>query len=156
VGAREFADTFGYELVAFNAVDSKGRVIYHTNVIMSIGSKFAVICTEALDRDCLTGTLDSLSSFREVMDIGWDQTIRYCGNVLELSTDSGAVVAMSKTAYDGFSDMQIEMFWKLGVRPIVADIGNIERVAGGSVRCMLAEVFQEESSEEAERPDFDK
>jgi hypothetical protein len=140
--AEQVAELLDYRLVAFEATDPGGRAIYHTNVIMSIGSKFAVLCPESVAPASLRRVRESLMEFRELIEVSWDQVRHYCGNVLELSTDSGsAIVAMSKTAHNAFTAEQIEAFRRCGAEPVNAEISTIERVAGGSVRCMLAEVF---------------
>jgi hypothetical protein len=108
---------------------------------MAIGSEFAVFCPEALAPEVAAHVLEMLSAHREVIEITWDQVLHYCGNVLELSTANGGIVAMSKTAYDAFTADQLSAFKRCGAEPVYADISTIEHVAGGSVRCMLAEVF---------------
>ncbi len=132
--ARTWADRMGYRLVTFEAFDSAGTPVYHTNVVMSVGGEWAVICNEACD--------DPSEVIRELRDLGktvvtitLPQMVAFCGNILEL--DSG--VAMSQTAYDGFREDQLEVI--LAERPaIVTDIPTIETVGGGSFRCMIAEL----------------
>lgn len=139
--AERVADLLDYQLVAFDARDPQGRAIYHTNVLMSIGSEFAVLCSEVISPVEEQTVRNQLSKYREIVDITWNQVLRYCGNVLELSAGDSAIVAMSKTAYEGFTQEQLERFRAFGAEPVFADVSTIERVAGGSVRCMLAEVF---------------
>ena len=103
--------------------------------------RFAVFCPEALAPEVAAHVLEMLSTHREVIEITWDQVLHYCGNVLELSTANGGIVVMSKTAYDAFTADQLSAFKSCGAEPVYADISTIEHVAGGSVRCMLAEVF---------------
>ena len=141
IAAERVTDLLNYQLVAFVARDPSGRPIYHTNVLMSIGTKFAVVCSETIAIESASKVRKLLGDYREVIEITWDQVTRYCGNVLELSTGSGSVVAMSRTANQAFSGDQLDSFSRCGAEPICADITTIERVAGGSVRCMLAEVF---------------
>lgn len=135
--AERFAEMFGYRLFAFEAADPQGRAIYHTNVILSIGTEFAVLCPEAIHADSLPHLQEELSASRTVVEITWEQALQYCGNVLELTAAEGSAVAMSQTAYDAFSPQQLQAL----SGPVIADISTIEHVAGGSVRCMLAEVF---------------
>jgi hypothetical protein len=141
IAAKRATKLLGYQLVAFEARDPQGRAVYHTNVVMAIGSEFAVFCPEALEHEAATHVREMLSTHREVIEITWDQVLHYCGNVLELSTANGGIVAMSSTAYDALTADQLSAFKRCGAEPVYADISNIERVAGGSVRCMLAEVF---------------
>lgn len=129
-----WADRMGYRLVIFEAFDAGGVPVYHTNVVMAVGSTWAVICDEAC--------ADAALVIRELRDLGKSvvtitlpQMSSFCGNILEL--DSG--VAISRTAYDAFRADQLEVI--LDERPaIVADIPTIETVGGGSFRCMIAEL----------------
>ena len=139
--AERVADLINYRLVAFEARDPFDRPIYHTNVLMSIGSRFAMLCPEAIEPSALRQVRELLMESRELIEVTWDQVLQYCGNVLELSTGGGGIVALSKTAHDNFTPHQLDTFRKCGAEPVYADISTIERVAGGSVRCMLAEVF---------------
>lgn len=138
VAAERAADLLGYRLVAFAATDAQSRPVYHTNVLMSIGSEFSVLCPAAVSPESRDYVRGLLREYREVIEISWDQVLLYCGNVLEVS---GGFVAMSKTAFQAFDEKQLQAFGRCKAEPLVADISTIERVAGGSVRCMLAEVF---------------
>ena len=40
---QRFADDFSYEPVTFTSIDSNGQPIYHTNVMMCIGTGFAMV-----------------------------------------------------------------------------------------------------------------
>jgi hypothetical protein len=132
--SERWADRMGYRLVLFEAFDAAGVAVYHTNVVMAVGSTWAVICDEAC--------ADAALVIRELRDLGKSvvtitlpQMSAFCGNILEL--DSG--VAMSRTAYEAFRADQLEVI--LADRPaIVADIPTIETVGGGSFRCMIAEL----------------
>ncbi len=138
----EFAQRLDYEVIAFDAVDQDGAPIYHTNVLMNVGEKMAVICDEALPRrDQRTAVLESLAtSGHEVLPLTFDQLNAFAGNLLELrSADGGRVVAMSGRALASLTDRQRARLEANGAI-ISAPIDNIERSAGGSVRCMLAEI----------------
>lgn len=132
--AERWADRMGYRLVIFEAFDAGGMAVYHTNVVMAVGSTWAVICDEACaDASLVIRQLRDLG--KSVVTITLPQMSAFCGNILEL--DSG--VAMSRTAYDAFRADQLEVI--LADRPaIVADIPTIETVGGGSLRCMIAEM----------------
>lgn len=132
--AKLWADRMGYRLVLFEAFDTAGVAVYHTNVVMAVGSTWAVICDEACaDPALVIRELRDLG--KSVVTITLPQMSAFCGNILEL--DSG--VAMSRTAYEAFRADQLEVI--LADRPaIVADIPTIETVGGGSLRCMIAEL----------------
>lgn len=138
----DFAQRMGYDVVAFDAVDSTGVPIYHTNVLMSIGERLAVICAEAIlrddQRDAVLARLRETG--HEVVTLSYAQLDAFAGNMLELRNNSGErVLAMSQQAYDSLDKEQHAALAANG-RVISAAINNIESSAGGSVRCMLAEV----------------
>ena len=138
----DFAQQMGYEVVAFDATDRDGVPIYHTNVMMSVGDEIAVICSESIaDPDQRAAVLSHLSrSGRQIVDIDYGQLESFAGNMLELRASDGArIMAMSAQAYASLTDSQrsaIESFDRMAI----ADVSEIEASAGGSVRCMLAEI----------------
>ncbi|MET3980120.1 hypothetical protein ABIB62_002539 [Mucilaginibacter sp. UYP25] len=140
---KAFCDHSGYNAVTFDAFDQGGQAIYHTNVLMAIGSKFAVICLDSItDADEKQAVIASLkSSGKEVVDINFDQMNNFAGNMLEVkNNDGGTLIVMSRTAYNSLSAEQKNTLEKYG-KLIYADINTIETNGGGSVRCMMAEVY---------------
>jgi hypothetical protein len=139
----DFSQQAGYEICAFEATDSCGGVIYHTNVMMSIGEKFVVICADAIvDTAKREAVLSKLAaSGRDVIEISVSQMEHFAGNIVELGTPSGSsLIVMSRSAHGMMSADQLELLSRYGiVQPI--PIETIETVGGGSVRCMIAEVF---------------
>ncbi len=138
----EFGERLGYDVVQFDAVDRHGIAIYHTNVFMNVGEAIAVICAEAIagpnEREFVLERLRSTG--HEIVELNFDQLDAFAGNMLELENSAGErVVAMSQSAYDSLRPDQREVLLANG-RVAVADIRHIEQSAGGSVRCMLAEV----------------
>ena len=137
-----WADETGYSVVRFHAADDQGNPIYHTNVIMSIGNKLALICMSSItdpdEYDIVEASLRQ--SGRELMPITIDQVSHFCGNILELKDRNGdALFAMSKSAWEHFTPAQQDRLSSLG-RIVAVPIPTIEYVAGGSVRCMIAEL----------------
>jgi hypothetical protein len=138
----DFAQRMDYELVTFDAVDRDGVAIYHTNVLMSVGEKIAVICDAAIVRDeQRTAVLRRLAdSGRELVLLSYDQLQAFAGNMLELRSNNGnRVMAMSQQAYAALEERQLELI-RASSNIVAVDISNIEASAGGSVRCMLAEI----------------
>ena len=138
----EFAQRMGYDVVAFEAVDSSGVPIYHTNVLMNVGEQMAVICAEAIPRDEQRNAV--LARLREtghdILELTYAQLDAFAGNMLELRNNNGErVLAMSQQAYDSLNEKQRATL-AANARIVRARIDNIESSAGGSVRCMLAEV----------------
>ena len=138
----EFAQRMGYDVVAFDAVDSDGVPIYHTNVLMNVGEQLAVICAEAIPRDEQRNAV--LTRLREtghdILELTYAQLHAFAGNMLELRNNNGQrVLATSQQAYDSLDEEQRATL-AANARIVIAPIDNIESSAGGSVRCMLAEV----------------
>jgi len=138
----DFAQRMDYDVVAFDAVDRGGVPIYHTNVLMNVGATIAVICDEAIvndaKRDAVLARLESTG--HEVLSLTYPQLGAFAGNMLELVNAAGErVIAMSRQAYDALDDAQTKRLRENG-HIVSVPIDVIERSAGGSVRCMLAEV----------------
>jgi len=143
----EWARELGYQPIVFSAVDRAGVPLYHTNVLMCIGEKAVIVGTEAIvaaDRGRVVERLRATQ--REVIEVGHGEIERFAGNMLELGTWDEAlgdyrVLVMSETARHALSD---EAFARLSActdEVLAVPIPTIERLGGGSVRCMLAEVF---------------
>lgn len=139
----DFAQQLDYDVVAFEAVDAAGAAIYHTNVLMCVGTRFAAVCSACIREDERAAVLDLLrTTGHAVVDLSMEQLAAFAGNMLELgSTHSGRIVAMSRCALDALSLQQREIIEAHAAGPIVsAPIPTIEMLGGGSVRCMLAEI----------------
>ena len=148
----DFAQRMGYDIVAFDAVDRAGVPIYHTNVLMSVGEDVAVICDAAIPREDQREAV--LARLREtghrVVRIDYSQLEAFAGNVLELrSRDGERIIAMSMRAFDSLDDRQRGTL-ATGARIVSTPIDTIESSAGGSVRCMLAEVHLPEEEQRSE------
>jgi hypothetical protein len=138
---RAFEQALGYSVIAFRALDRAGRPIYHTNVMIALGARFAVACLEAMpepgERAVVRAALEA--SGREVLEIGFAQLESFAGNLLELRGARGPVIALSRAALaslDAPIRRKLERHGELSA----AAIDTIENVGGGSVRCMLCEV----------------
>lgn len=138
----DFAQRMGYEVLAFDAHDRNGAPIYHTNVLMSVGEALAVICAEAIPReDQRDAVLRRLADTgHEVVTIDFDQMDAFAGNMLELrSVDGERILAMSEQAKQSLDVEQMEKL-AANAQIVSVPIDRIESSAGGSVRCMLAEI----------------
>lgn len=138
----DFAQRCNYEIVAFDAVDRDGAPIYHTNVMMSVGEALAVICDEAIPRQSQRqAVLQKLrETGHEIIHLKYAQMAAFAGNMLELrSSDGERVFAMSEQARLSLDQSQLAKIAANG-KIVSTPIENIESSAGGSVRCMLAEV----------------
>jgi hypothetical protein len=138
----DFGQKMDYEIIAFEALDRDGQEIYHTNVMMSLGEGFAVICYETIpDRSQRQAVLLRLEETgHEIISIDRDQMRSFLGNCLQLeAADGSRVIAMSRQAEDALTPAQTTRLRRHG-RIVSSPIHDIERSAGGSVRCMLAEI----------------
>jgi len=138
----DFSEKLGYRTVQFSSFDAAGSLIYHTNVMMSVGDRFAVICAEAIrdEQERATVLKELEKSGKTVIIITLDQVRSMCGNILQLRSNSKKVIVMSKTAYDHFTPEQKKLLMTFG-KLLPVNIETIETVGGGSARCMLGEVF---------------
>jgi len=138
----EFSRQTGYRVVAFHTADASGNAVYHTNVMMSIASTFAVVCLSAIadpdERIMVRQELEGLG--KRVFDISLEQMASFAGNVLMvLARDSQRVIVMSEQAYESLTPTQIDQLDDYAtLRPF--DLSMIELNGGGSARCMMAEV----------------
>jgi hypothetical protein len=137
----EFGQRLDYDVVAFDAFDAGGAPIYHTNVLMSLGTKFAAVCTSAIEESRRAAVASLLeSSGRALVDLSFDQMHSFAGNMLELRTAAGgSVIAMSTTALQSLTKPQ-QASLEACATIVSAPIPTIESLGGGSVRCMIAEV----------------
>jgi hypothetical protein len=138
----DFAQQMDYDVVSFDAVDRNGVPIYHTNVLMNVGEAVAVICDEAIARDDQREAV--LMRLREtghsIVRLSYDQLDAFAGNMLELrNSDGERVLAMSTQAWNSLDAAQHAALQE-NAKIVCSPIDNIESSAGGSVRCMLAEV----------------
>ena len=137
----EFAQQLDYELMTFDAVDAGGTAIYHTNVLMAIGTGYAVVCSESIVGDAhRAAVLSKLrSTGHDIVEISLAQMMQFAANVLELAVPGGKLIAMSTTALGCLAAAQRRSLESRALL-IAADISTIERIGGGGVRCMLAEI----------------
>ena len=139
----EFATQLGYKAVLFTATDKNGAQIYHTNVMMSVGTGYAIICPESitndLEREIVINSLKQ--SGRRIIELTQEQISEFAGNMLELrSGHSEKILVMSLHAFNSLTGAQkvdLASFYKI----IAPDLNYIELNGGGSARCMLAEIF---------------
>jgi hypothetical protein len=137
----DFAQQLDYEVVSFDALDAAGKPVYHTNVLMAVGSRFAVLCAEALPnagrRAAVLARLQSTG--HEVITITHAQMRKFAGNVLELAAPGGPLLVLSRTAFGCLTPSQL-MRLEAHATLLPVALPHIETVGGGGVRCMLAEI----------------
>ncbi len=137
-----FCEQAGYTAICFDAADEKGKAIYHTNVLMCVGSAFAVICLDCIPNphEKIVVKESLLSTQKEIIDISFEQMNQFAGNMLEVKNAGGEnLIVMSLNAFNALSTGQKIDLGKYG-KLIYSDINTIETNGGGSARCMMAEV----------------
>jgi hypothetical protein len=140
-----FCYRMGYEDVVFRAFDRSGNPVYHTNVVMGIGNKIALVCLDAIrdpqERTEVQAQLEK--DGHEVIPISIDQMSRFAGNVLEVRARNGQpYMIMSRAAHEALNEEQIESI-ETHMPILSAPLEIIEKYGGGSARCMMCEVFLE-------------
>ena len=144
--AREWAHELGYELEMFTATDARGTPIYHTNVVMSIGTRVAVVASECIDPADRGRIINRVGAARELLPITEEEMQAFAGNVLELGTwdeclGDMRILVMSTTAQRALAARKYARLYAAVDAVLGVPVDIIERHGGGSVRCMLAEVF---------------
>jgi len=137
----DFDDRMDYATLLFDARDRSGRPIYHTNVLLSLGARFAVICAEAVAEQYRTVLIDEIEATgRTVIEVDFEQLRSFACNVIELESDRrDPVIAISAAARASLRPDQLERLESFGELLDVA-IPMIESVGGGSIRCMIADI----------------
>ncbi|MGM9775106.1 MAG: citrulline utilization hydrolase CtlX [Candidatus Egerieousia sp.] len=142
-----WAEKLDYEYFLFNAEDEEGTPIYHTNVMMHVGSDIAVVCLDSVtdieERERLIELLEE--NGKEIVEISFEQMHSFAGNMLELKgkDEDGKpckLLVMSATAKNSLTEEQLAQL-EDKVRIVAPEISSIETAGGGSARCMLAEIF---------------
>jgi hypothetical protein len=142
----KFAKAHGYQAIVFIATDIRGRPIYHTNVALTIGSAYAILCEESIEEEWELIAVRQLleSTGHELIPISRIQMNAFAGNMLEVANKTGKLfLVMSQTAYESLNNSQREKLASFAELLPIA-VPTIERVEGGSVRCMMAEMFIKE------------
>lgn len=138
IALERFCSHFNYEPMVFDASDAGCNPVYHTNVLMCIGTKFVMAGFEMMDNTARRNEIVQRfeSNGRQVIQLTEQQINCFCGNALELEGTEGRVLALSDTAFNALQPQQIKIL-EQSVRLLPLDVSILE-LAGGSVRCMLA------------------
>jgi len=138
----ELVQIMGYQSFVFNAFGADKTPIYHTNVMMAIGEGFAVVCMESIDDmptyNAMRALLDR--SNLALVDISLEQMANFAGNMLALNVDNQQLLVMSERAYNSLDAKQLNQLEHYATL-VPLPIPTIERIGGGSARCMIGELF---------------
>ena len=134
----EFDRELRYSTFQFDAFDHLGRPIYHTNVLLCLGTEFAILCSEVIPEAQRAELIERLG--RTVIEVSYDQLRQFACNSIELrGRDDTPIIAMSSASLASLTGQQVRQLERFG-NPVTAPIPTIESVGGGSVRCMIADV----------------
>ncbi|WP_276498499.1 citrulline utilization hydrolase CtlX [Pontibacter litorisediminis] len=140
-----FCDRLKYTPVTFRAYGPTGEPIYHTNVMLCVGDTFAVAGMDVVDeqdRERLRRQLESTG--KEIIELTADQTHHhFAGNMLQLRNRQGErILVMSEAAFTSLAEEQLGKLRKHHDHLLHIPVHLIEQCGGGSVRCMIAEIFK--------------
>ncbi|MBR6944457.1 MAG: amidinotransferase [Prevotella sp.] len=138
-----WAEEMGYQYILFDGVDKNGQPIYHTNVMMHVGTRFAIVCLDAIayptQRKAVVTMLTNTG--KEIVDISFEQMNHFAGNMLEMKGKDGKkVLVMSAAAKASLTERQLRLL-EQDVQIVAPDLHTIETAGGGSARCMIAEIY---------------
>ncbi len=137
-----WCEQLGYTALLFSTYH-RNAPIYHTNVVLSVGTHYAVVASEVIPNETeRSAVLASLrATGKTIVEITAAQLERFAANLLEVSNDEGApIIVMSKNAYNAFDANQRDQLAQFGTL-LPVNLNTIETYGGGSARCMLCEVF---------------
>lgn len=144
----QWCEAMGYSPELFTAVDRGGVPFYHTNVLMGIGRHFVAIGAGCIDQADRARVLSRLAaSGREIVELSLDEIEAFAGNLLELATwdealGDSSVIVLSATARARLAPARYARLAACSDVLLPVPVPTIEQLGGGSVRCMLAEVFR--------------
>jgi len=138
---QRFADDFGYEPITFTSIGSNGQAIYHTNVMMCIGTPFAMIGLETIsnkaERQAVRNRLEETG--KEIVELSADQIADFAGNAIELHDwDGEKLLVLSARAARALAKEQRRKLSRYA-RLVPLELPTIE-LGGGSARCIIATI----------------
>ena len=138
-----FCQRMEFRQVLFDAVYTDDVPFYHTNVVMALTEQHAILCiqsvTSSQQRKSLENSLRQAG--KEIIEIDFDQVGKFAGNMLQVARPGGRpLLVMSNTALESLHDHQLSAL-ESESEILAAPIPVIEKYGGGSVRCMMAEIF---------------
>jgi len=140
--AEIWAKEMDYELEIFETLSHTGKPVYHTDLVMHIGTTYAAICTECILEEYRGQVLERLKSTHEVVELSMEQLQSFCGNALEvLGEDNKKMLVMSSAAYEVLMPDQIKIIERHFDRILHSPLNTLEKYGGGSARCTLMELY---------------
>ena len=138
---QRFADDFGYEAVTFASLGLDNQPIYHTNVMMCVGSEFAMVGLAMIpntrERQQVRARLEA--SGKEIVELAPEQVVNFAGNAIELHDSTGAKLLVLSTRAFRTLDQEQRTVLTRHTRLVPLELPTIE-LGGGSARCMIATI----------------
>ena len=138
----DWAKQLDYDYFLFDSEDENGMAVYHTNVVMHVGTRFAIVCMDSIKDASQRKQLANLltSNGKEVVEITLEQMHHFAGNMLEVQNAKGQkLLIMSTAAKHSLTKAQIALL-EQDVKILAPSLEAIETAGGGSARCMIAEM----------------
>tara|TARA_B100001059_G_scaffold1546_1_gene1284 strand:- start:1500 stop:2366 length:867 start_codon:yes stop_codon:yes gene_type:complete len=131
-----------FELIVFETESHLGDAIYHTDVLMYVGTSIIGICFDVIKPEYRQHVKEKVRRYHEVLELTSDQIQSFCGNAIEAKNKNNDLfLVMSTTAYNALNQNQLDVLLMHYQEIIHSDIPTIEKYGGGSARCMLTELF---------------
>lgn len=141
VALNSLCERLGYQPVVFDASNSAGTPVYHTNVIMAVGTEFVMVALDMIEEKARQRVITAIQhSGKALIELSETQIAQFAGNTLELDAKNGKLLALSTTAVETLTNEQ-KIHLAQWVKLVPMPVPTIE-LGGGSIRCMLAQVFK--------------
>ena len=139
--AIKWAKEQNYELIVFETQSHSGNPIYHSDVMMYIGTELAVVCSEAIKIGA-NNVINELSHTHRILEISSQQLLDFCGNCIEIKdTNNNLNLIMSTSSFEGYDSSQLNVLNEHFTKIIHSNLKTIEKYGGGSARCMIMELY---------------
>ena len=140
--APKWCADMGYEPFLFETASHTGDPVYHSDVMMHIGTDFVGICADSITSEYRGKVMDSLSATHDVIELDMDQVRAFAGNALEVKGQGGKpMIIMSQSGYDSLTSAQRDHYLRHVDRFVTPDLSTVQYYGGGAARCMLQELF---------------
>ena len=131
-----------FELVLFETESHTGSPIYHTDVLMYVGTDIIGICFDVIKEEHVDYVREKVNAHHDVVELTSDQIQNFSGNAIEAKNEEGELfLIISSRGFSALNQNQVNKLLKSYKEIIHSDIPTIEKYGGGSARCMLTELF---------------
>ena len=138
----EWCEKNKYDLCSFKTVSHTGSQIYHTDVLMYVGTDIIGICFDVIKEEHVDYVREKVNAHHDVVELTSDQIQNFSGNAIEAKNEEGELfLIISSRGFSALNQNQVNKLLKSYKEIIHSDIPTIEKYGGGSARCMLTELF---------------